>query len=266
MLRTVLQELADAIELIKEQKHEDALLILNRLVAFDSSNEAVYSWWVLCHVEMGRYKRALELAEAGLARGMNNVQIHVARSMAHGWLLQWEEAIAASYAALAIDPHSREAVHTLVTAELGRENLEGALEAHRVAHQHHPDDQDLLLGYLRVASQLRRHRLAIDLAREYLRKFGKDVEVLTFLGNAYVETRDLQRAAKAYADSAAIDPDAVDPHVHVLMLAKLTGNNRAFDLYIHGLEKRKPGLAAQVMARIEAQMERFKNPSLDADA
>ena len=154
---------------MKRHEYLTALPLLSRIVAFEPEHAYAYLLWVLCHIKLGRHERALELAEAGLAKGLAPADMNVQKAAACRALERYDEAMLAAQAAVEIDP-----------------DFAGALAV-----------------LIRASADLHRPELVITHAREYLRRFGKDAEVLTHLGEAYIQQGDWRRAERAFGSAAA---------------------------------------------------------------
>lgn len=266
-LQTILDDIADATRRIDDEDYEGALPILARVVAFAPEEASVpaYRLWALCHVRLGRMERALRIAEDGLARGILPAELQLIRAEALSALERFDEAVAAAEAAYALDPTSAEPLELRADIEMDRGRFEAALELLLEGRRRHPDDYGIHAALVEVAEELKRHPLVIEAARDFLRKFGKDAEVLAALGRAYVETRDHRRADRAFRDAAQLDPGSVRHHMSVLLVAVLTKNDAAYAAYLDRLGQRDPELAERaarglddVLARVAGEETRRK--------
>src|SRR4051812_5252896 len=207
--QTTEELLAEAIDLMDDDEYGAAMPLLARVVSFEPKNEVAYELWLNCHVRLGRFERALELADAGLANGFVPVGMHITRCGALRGLNREEEAIAAAKAAVEADPSS----------------------------------PDAILLVMDIAGAAGQASVVIEYGRRYLRLFEKDAEVLDLMGRAYLVQADFRRADRAFRDAAQLEPEAVRHHVNVLLVAQLTGNNDAFAKYLDRLD---PELADEV--------------------
>lgn len=261
MLRNVqntLDDIADAMRRVAVEDFEGALPILARVVAFapGEASVAAYQLWALCHVRLGRMERALQIAEEGLARGILPAELQRIRAQALSALERFDEAAAAAEALYALNPASPEAVELRADIEIDRGRFDSALELLLEGRRHHPDDAGILAALVEVADELQRYPLVIEAARDFLRKVGKDAEVLAILGRAYVETRDYRRADRAFRDAAQLDPESVRHHVSVLLVARLTKNDAAYGAYLDRLAQRDPELAERAARALDDALAR----------
>ena len=266
-LKTILDDVNDAMRRIGDEDYEGALPILARVVAFAPEEVSVpaYHLWALCHVRLGRMERALRIAEEGLARGILPAKLRLIQAEALGALERFDEAAAAAEAAYELDPASAEALELRAEIEMDRGRFESALELLLEGRRRHPDDAGIHAALVEAAEELKRHPLVIEAARDFLRKFGKDAEVLAALGRAYVETRDYRRADRAFRDAAELDPEDVRHHMSVLFIALLRKDDAAHAAYLDRLRQRDPELAERaarllgdVMARVAGKETRRK--------
>jgi tetratricopeptide (TPR) repeat protein len=208
----------EALSLMQEEDYGIALPLLSRIVAFEPEHAYAYLVWVLCHIKLGRYERALELADAGLANDLAPADINVQKAVAYRALGRYDEALLAAQTALEIDPEFSYA--RFIVIELG--------------------------------ADLRRPELVIEHAREYLRRFGKDPEVLAHLGHAYTGQKDYRRADRAFRDAALLEPELVDHHVNVLMNALAMNDIAGFGRYFDRLDASDPELADAARSAVNA--------------
>jgi tetratricopeptide (TPR) repeat protein len=222
------EELVDrAVRLMKEQDHAAALPLLSRIVAFEPELAYPYLLWVLCHIKLGRHERALELADAGLAKDLAPADMNVQKAMAYRALERYDEAMLAAQAALDIDPEFADAQHVLIE----------------------------------LSADLHRPELVIEHAREYLRRFGKEPEVLALLGHAYADRKDYRRADRAFRDAALLEPELVDHHVNVLMNALTMNDAAGYDRYLDRLEASDPELADAAASAVDAIIDAIHDDS-----
>ena len=167
---------AEALSLMKAKNYTAALPLLARIVAFEPEHAYPYLLWVLCHTKLGRCQRALELAEAGLAKGLAPADMNLQKALAYRALERYDEAIVAVQAALEADPAFA----------------------------------DAWLALVQLDADVRQPELVIEHASEYLRRFGKEPEILTHLGHAYADMKDYRSADRAFRDAAALDADLID--------------------------------------------------------
>ncbi len=255
-LRTVDDDIADALHLLDDFDFEAALPILGRAVAFAPENALAYELWVFCHLHLGRFERVLQLADEGLGRGLAPASLHLDKALAFLELQRLDEAAAAADAALALDPELVQAIRLRAQVEVDRGEHEVALQLLQKAMHEYPDDIEVHDALLTLADQLDRYPLVIEAAREYLRKFEKDPEVLEMLGHAYAATRDYRRADRAFRDAAHLEPDEVSHHVNVLMLALTTNNVAAHDAYLARLAEHDPEMADHAAHEVEVLLSR----------
>lgn len=257
-LQTILDDIGDAVRRVDDEDYEGALPILARVVAFAPEEASVpaYQLWALCHVRLGRMERALQIAEEGLARGILPAELQRIRAEALSALKRFDEAAAAAEAAYGLDPTSAAALELRADIEIDRGRFDSALELLLEGRRRHPDDAGIHAALVEVADELQRHSLVIEAARDFLRKFGKDAEVLAALGRAYVETRDHRRADRAFRDAAQLDPGNVRHHISVLLVAVLTKNDAAYAGYLDRLGQRDPELAERAARGVDDALAR----------
>ena len=257
-LQTILEDIGDATRRIDEEDYEGALPILARVVAFapEVASVPAYHLWALCHVRLGRMERALQIAEEGLARGILPVELGMVRAEALSALELFDEAAAAAEAVYALDPGSADALALRADIEMDRGRFDSALELLLEGRRRHPDDAEIHAALVEAAEELTRHSLVIETARDFLRKFGKDAEVLAALGRAYVETRDYRRADRAFRDAVQLDPGSVRHHMSVLFVAVLMKNDTAYAAYLDRLRQRDPELAERAKRGLDDAMAR----------
>jgi len=61
----------------------------------------------------------------------------------------------------------------------------------------------------------------------------------------------LRRADRAFRDAARLEPDELEHHVNVLLVAALSGKEKDFDVYLERLESYDPELAAEVADQVD---------------
>lgn len=261
-IRTTADEFAEALALMTEENHAEALPLLARVVSFDSTNESAYVLWVDCHVSVGRMEKAIALADEGVARGIRPTVLNAQKSAALLDLKRFDEAAAAAQEALDIDPGNSMAILTLAGAEAARGRFDVAMDVCRNALAA-DDNGDIHFELMELARDTGRHDLAIRTARDYLRIFGKDCEVLTLLGNSYIALDDCRRADKAFRDAAALEPDVAEHHVNVLLVAMVTENDAVFHSYFDRLAARDVNLAREVLEETKTVINKFAENPVD---
>jgi Flp pilus assembly protein TadD len=122
---------------------------------------------------------------------------------------------------------------------------------------------DIHFELMELARDTGRHDLAIRTARDYLRNFGKDSDVLTILGHSYTALDDFRRADKAFRDAAALEPDVAEHHVNVLMVALVTENDAVFHSYFDRLAARDVNLAREVLDETKEVINELAERSVD---
>lgn len=257
-LRTIDDELEDVLDLLDEEDYVGALPILARVTSFAPANQVAWELWTICHLETGRLERVLALVDEGLARGLSSASMHLTKAAALRLLERFDEAIDAAEAARALEPESPEAIHSLAATEVARGGHDVALGLLQRATADWPGDDDIHFSLIQLATQLGRTSLVIESARDYLRYFEKDPEVLAMLGDAYVAEGAYRRADRAFRDAAHIEPDNVDYHVSVLMVALMSGDEAAFGSYLERLASRDPDMARAVAQAAEATIARLR--------
>jgi len=255
-IRTAEEDLLHAIEHIDYGEYERALPILSRVVAFAPSNALAYELWVVCHIRLARIDRALELMDAGILRGIAPVRLNIHKSAALRALGRFDEAAEAARLALAAEPASSDGIRALAAVEFARGSGDAAIRIYQEALKRSPDDEDVHFALITLATELERSDLVISSARDYLRRFGRDPEVLSMLGQAYVASSDLRRADRAFRDAAHLDPDDVGHHVNVMVVALLTGKENDFEAYLERLDARNPELAEAAAHQVQLLMSR----------
>lgn len=255
-IRTTDDDLLEAIEHLDSGDYARAFPIFGRVVAFEPTNALAYELWVVCHAHAGRMERAVELADEGLSRGIAPVGLNIQKSAALRAMGRLDEAAEAARAAVRADPQSSQAIQVLAAVELARGSSDAAIQIYEDAVRRLPDAEDLLFGLMALASEHERHDLVVSSARDYLRRFERDAEVLTMLGQAYVALGDLRRADRAFRDAAQLEPEEVEHHVNVLMVTLLAGKETEFEAYLERLDARDPELAAAAAQQAESLLDR----------
>jgi tetratricopeptide (TPR) repeat protein len=250
-IRTNDDDLLEAIEHIDNDDYTRALPILGRVVAFEPSNALAHELWVVCHIRVGRRERALELIDEGLARGMAVVGLNIQRSVVLRALGRLDEAADAARIALHANPESSQAVQGLAAVERARGSGEAAIQVYQEAVARLPHNEDVVFGLITLASEYGYHDLVVSSARDYLRRFERDAEVLSMLGQAYVALNDLRRADRAFRDAAHLDPEEVEHHVNVLIVSLLAGKENEFQACLKRLDSRDPELAEAAAQQAE---------------
>jgi tetratricopeptide (TPR) repeat protein len=256
-LRRADDDFTEALDCIAAGNLDEALVLLAKVVAFDSTNHEAYELWVACHTTLGRYRRAIELADEGLRRGIAPWRLNLEKARAFRGLEQFEEAAHAAETALEIDPVSTQAVLSLAVTRILQGKREVAVEVYRGALLRNPDDADVAFALLRLFSEAGNDAAAIETARDYLRRFEKNAEVLAMLGQAYLARGDCKRADRAFRDASELEPDVVDHHVNILLVALLTKNESLFEKYLERLAIRDEELAERVAEETELLLDRL---------
>ena len=255
-IRTLEEDLLQAVAYIENDNYRDALPLLTRVVSFEPANATAHELWVICHIHVGRLERALELADDGLARGLSPLTLTLEKSAALRMLERYDEAVEVATIAATIDPDSPRPMRALAMAQFARGEKDAALHTYRQAAIRWPDNTTIRFELLDLAAEMERHDLVIDNARAYLR-IEKDPDVLNMLGHAYAATGDFRRADKAFRDAARIDPDEPELHVNILMVAVVSGNHHDFNTYFDRLAGRDPALAALVASKVDLSLHQF---------
>ncbi|HJQ40958.1 MAG TPA: tetratricopeptide repeat protein [Thermoanaerobaculia bacterium] len=256
-IRTSDDDLREALDHIMEDDHHGALPYLARVVAFNPSNDLAYELWVACHTNVGREARAIELADEGLARGLEPVPLHAQKSRALRQLGRFDEAVQAATAAMELDPMSAHAIQARAAIEIDREQFDAAIAIYESAVRRNPDDEQTHFALLELLSDLERYDRVIEPARDYLRKFEKEAEVLEMLGRGYLTTKDFRRADRAFRDAARMEPDEARHHVNVGLVALLQDDTDALDSYLDKLADRNEELSAEVAEELQLLVERL---------
>jgi tetratricopeptide (TPR) repeat protein len=245
-IRTSNDDFLAAVDHLAAADFEAALPLLARVVAFDPANEDAYVLWVACHAGLSRNARAIELADAGLARGIAPPDLHLEKGRALRALGQLDEAARAASAALELDPLFSDAVLALARIEMERSNFDEAMAVYEDALRRNPADEEVHFALLELLRDQDRYPRLIESARDFLRTFDKDPDVLGMLGHAYLATGEHRRADRAFRDAARLEPDVVEHHVNVTMLALLINDRQAYDIYLDKLAEQDEDLAEQV--------------------
>jgi tetratricopeptide (TPR) repeat protein len=256
-IRTAAEEFVIALDHIEEREYGLALPILSRLVAFEPDNHGIYEAWIEAHLGLGRYARVIEIADAGIAAGRPRAPLEFWKAFAYAEQEDVARAEAAARAAIAAEPAYAAAI-AFLGALLVRQNRHAeALELCQRAAAEHPDDESLALQAVGVAEEMELHQLVIDSAHAYLKRFGKQADVLASLANAYVELKDYRKADRAFRDAAALEPDVADHHFNVVMAAIMAGNEAAADAYLDRLARRDADLADEVAETVDRFFEQL---------
>ena len=197
--RTTDDLFGEALELVDIENYEKALPLLARVVAFDSTNAVAYELWVGCHIYLKRYARAIELIQSGLDRGIAPSPLNVQKALALELMGQHGAAADAAKQALALDPVSTDAVLALASAEISRGEFDAACDVYRDALRNNPEDEAIHFALLELANDRKQHTSVVEVAREYLRRFEKNAEVLAMLGHAYVHLGDIVEQIARFA-------------------------------------------------------------------
>ena len=251
-IRTAEDEFAAAMDHIEHDEYELALPILSRLVAFVPDSDVIYEAWIEAHLGLGRHARAIAIADAGIAAGRPRGRLEFWKALAYGEQGDVEGAEAAARAAIAAEPDYVVAVSFLTDLLIQQGRDAEALELCQRAAAGHPDDEELALHAIHIAKTMQLHQVVVDSAQAFLRRFGRDVDVLSWLGSAYVDLKDYRKADHAFRDAASLEPEEVDHHVNVVMTAIAAGNQKAADAYIGKLARRDPDLAGEVGEALDA--------------
>jgi tetratricopeptide (TPR) repeat protein len=263
-LRTCDEEFDQALDFMIEGNYEDALVLLGRVTAFEQDNTEAYLLWVDCHIELERYYRAIELADIAIGKGFAPAELGAKKSLALRRLSRLDEAAEAARTAIDSKGDPSEAIRALAKVELARGQPEEAIRIYREAQALAPDDEETHFDLLEVMSALDdRHETVVDVAKEYLQKFGKDPDVLATLGHAYVALNKYAKADRAFRDAAEIDPEDIDHHVNVVMLARLRGDDRAFDDYVTRIANRNEDLADRIVDEAHLLLARIAGDDVD---
>ncbi len=251
-LRTVEDDFLEAIYRISQEEFHEALPLLARVVSFDPANASAYELWVACHLNLGRMERVIELADAGIVRGLPPAPLRVHKASALLALERYDESLETAQAALAEDKNLPNAVALIASAEAGRGNEDEALRIYQDAVRKWPGDEELYSLFLRLASNLRRTAVVREAAREYLRRFEPHPAVLEMLGHACASEGDFRRADRAFRDAARLAPDMAELHVNVVLLALRTGDENAFTSYLDRLARTNPEMVREVLEQARA--------------
>lgn len=249
--RSTEEEIVAAIDLLEDGEYEAALPILSRLVAFVPESNTLYEAWIEAHIGLERYAPAIALADAGIAAGRPRAPLELSKAFAHYRQGDFERAEAAARAAVAAEPDHLDSIELLTDLLVLRGRTVEALELCRAAAAEHPDGAELARQAIHIAKDMRRYQDVVDSALVYLRRFGRDADVLSCLGNAYVDLNDYRKADRAFRDAASLEPYEADHHINVVMTAIAAGNAKAADAYLGKLSRRDPELAAEVEEAID---------------
>jgi tetratricopeptide (TPR) repeat protein len=250
-IRTAAEEFDIALDHIDEGEYGLALPILSRLVAFEPDNDEIHEAWIEAHLGLGRYARAIEIADAGIAAGRPRAPLEFWKALVYMEQKDVARAEAAARAAIAAERAYPPAIALLCELLVRQNRHAEALELSQRAAAEHPDDEDLALEVIRVAEEMELHQIVVDSVHAYLKRFGRRADVLTLLGNAYFDLEDYRRADRAFRDAAALEPDVADHHFNVVMAAIMAGNETAADAYLDKLAKRDADLADEVAKTID---------------
>jgi Flp pilus assembly protein TadD len=251
-IRTSEDEYLDALDLMDDGDYAAALPILARLVAFEPDNDEIYAAWLDAHIGLGRYQRAIELADGAIAQGRSRRMAEMWKAIACRKMGRLDEAEASVRAALALEPSSSSAVVflTSILEEQGRQAE--ALEFCTRAAAENPEDEDLARRFIDLADAMDRHDLVVESCREYLRRFEKSGAVLSYLGNAYLDLGEDREAERAFRDAAALEPELAEHHANLVMAMMLRGDQKGADAYLDKLASRDEELANEVDELIDA--------------
>src|SRR5258705_294448 len=167
-LHTVEDDLLEAIHLVHQEEYLEALPLLARIVSFDPANARAYELWVGCHINLGRMERVIELADAGIAKGLAPATLRLHKAGALVSLERYDEAIEAAQAALRVDENLPGAFALLASAEAGRGNEDEAIRIYQDGVRKFPADAELYYLFLRLATNAGRTAVVREGAREYL--------------------------------------------------------------------------------------------------
>ncbi|MEK6376005.1 MAG: tetratricopeptide repeat protein [Acidobacteriota bacterium] len=250
-IRSAEDEFLTALDHMEAGEYALALPILGRLVAFEPTDDEIYETWIDAHIGLERYRRAVEIADAGIAQGRPRASLELWKAVAYRKLEQVEKAEAAARAALAAEPSFAAAI-MLLSSILEQQNRHSeALEMWQRAAAENPDDEELAFQAISLADEMDLDQVVVDSARSYLKRFGKRAAVLAFLGSAYIDLKEYRKADRAFRDAAALEPDVADHHFNIVMLAEMRGDDAAADAYLDKLAARDEDLADRVAAAVD---------------
>jgi tetratricopeptide (TPR) repeat protein len=257
-IRTADDEYDEARGLMESGQPALALPILARLVAFEPRNDEILEAWISAHLDLERYQKVIEIADAAIAAGRDRARLEFWKAVAYDKQNQPESAEACARTAVAIEP-GYSAANILLTLLLEKQDRnEEALDICRRAAAANPDDDDLALRVIEIANALHRPELVADSARSYLKRFGRNAAVLSHLGNACLDLKEFRKAERAFRDAAALEPDVAGHHFSIVMLSLLRGDEAGADAYLDKLASRDEELADAVAAAVDQFFEEVK--------
>lgn len=250
-IRTADEELEEARTLTHAGMPALALPILGRLAAFDPDNDEIREAWISAHVDLRRYQKVLEIADAAIARGRERPRFEFWRAVAYDGLKDPERAEACARAALAAEP-SYSAAIVLLSLLLANKNRHAeALELCQRTAAEYPENYEVAEQAIALALEMELHGVVVDSARAYLRRFGRNAAVLKHLGSAYLELKEFRKADRAFRDAATLEPHVAEHHCNVMLLAILTGDMAGAEAYLGRLAARDEQLADAVAAAVD---------------
>lgn len=257
-IRTAHDELHEARHLIADGQPALALPILGRLAAFNPDDLEIFETWITAHLDLGRYQKVLEIADAAIARGGRRAMLEFWKSVAYEYQNDPERAEACARAALDAEPAYPAAIELLSVLLEKQDRHTEALELCRRACAENGDDPDLAERTIELAARMKLHDFVVDAARAYLKRFGKSAAVLSNLGDAYMDRQEYRKADRAFRDAAALEPHVADHHFNVVMLAFSTGNEAGAEAYLDKLAQSDEEMADAVEAAVDEFLELAK--------
>lgn len=159
---------------------------------------------------------------------------------AHFRLKQLEQAEVAARAALERDPHSEAAVTMLALSLLHLGRADDAVDICDGFLAGHPKSEVVAQYKIDMA------KVVAKSARRHIQKFGANGSMLSQLANACLELGELDRADRAFRKAAKLEPQQVDHHVGIILLAHLRNDYETAEEYRQTLKARDPMLAKRV--------------------
>jgi tetratricopeptide (TPR) repeat protein len=257
-IQTVDEEFLHAIDHIGAGEYALAFPILARLVAFQPRDQRIFEAWIEAHIGLERYAKAVEIADAGLAEGRPAGALQFFKALVYATQDDLERAEAAARAAIAAEPPYGAAVVLLSSILAKQDRFAEALDLCQRAAVRNPDDEELAFHVVSLAQEMGLHQLVVDSARAYLKRFGRQADVLSLLGSAYADLKEYRKADRAFRDAAALEPDEADHHFNIVMLAIQAGNEAVADSYLDKLALRDELLADSVAAEVDHFFEQLE--------
>ncbi|HYM59906.1 MAG TPA: hypothetical protein VEZ11_03320 [Thermoanaerobaculia bacterium] len=227
-----------------------ALPLAKRAVALDPMNLAAVVQLMNIHAAMERLDLAIAVGEEALRIGVRDKVLHFLLSGYRRGMGDLEGAEAAAMEGMALAPDAAAPRIALALVRERQERPDEALELLRDAAQL-PESGMALEQTIRIASKLSRHADVVAACKSYLRRFGRNADVLRFLGEAYFGLDELRRAERAFRDAIEEEPDSVAANCSLVLFLLASKNEAAASRQLDALLLLNPELCETVVEQIK---------------